>query len=129
MCQHYCLLLYISIHYLFLCYTLTYINSITYHGSRTLKSPPKERKSLNTHVVADVCIVGGGFAGLHTAIALAERGLKVGIVIERRSGKTVSIIIIYRPSFISPVFYLSHISLAIFYIFQTSYIKYKNLIY
>ena len=31
-------------------------------------APPLER-----HLVADVCIVGGGFAGLWTAIQLTER--------------------------------------------------------
>ena len=40
-------------------------------------TPPLDR-----HLVADVCIVGGGFAGLWTAIRLTERapGLRIAIV-------------------------------------------------
>jgi glycine/D-amino acid oxidase-like deaminating enzyme len=40
-------------------------------------TPPLDR-----HVVADVCIVGGGFAGLWTAVRLTERapGLRIAIV-------------------------------------------------
>jgi glycine/D-amino acid oxidase-like deaminating enzyme len=44
------------------------------HGEPT---PPLER-----HVAADVCIVGGGFAGLWTAVRLTERapGMRIAIV-------------------------------------------------
>ncbi|MCS3467903.1 glycine/D-amino acid oxidase-like deaminating enzyme [Pseudomonas sp. JUb42] len=36
--------------------------------------------------VADVCVVGGGFSGLNTAIELAERGLKVVLLEAHRMG-------------------------------------------
>ncbi len=45
-----------------------------------------ERPSLNGRVAADVAIVGGGFAGLHTARLLAMRGLKVVLVERQRIG-------------------------------------------
>ena len=37
---------------------------------------------LEAHVVADVCIVGGGFAGLWTAVRLRERdpGLRIALL-------------------------------------------------
>src|SRR5882724_8072992 len=44
------------------------------------------RPSLNGRVAADVAIVGGGFAGLHTARLLAMRGLKVVLVERQRIG-------------------------------------------
>jgi len=37
-------------------------------------------------VKADVCVVGGGFSGLSTAISLAERGYKVAVVEAQRIG-------------------------------------------
>ncbi|HBO1619577.1 Gamma-glutamylputrescine oxidoreductase [Pseudomonas aeruginosa] len=39
---------------------------------------------LEGEVVADVCVVGGGFSGLNTAIELAERGLSVVILEAKR---------------------------------------------
>ena len=45
-----------------------------------------ERPGLNGRVAADVAIVGGGFAGLHTARLLAMRGLKVVLVERQRIG-------------------------------------------
>ena len=45
-----------------------------------------DRPSLNGRVAADVAIVGGGFAGLHTARLLAMRGLKVVLVERQRIG-------------------------------------------
>ncbi len=38
------------------------------------------------HVTADVCVVGGGFAGLSAALHLAERGLDVALVEAHRVG-------------------------------------------
>ena len=45
-----------------------------------------ERPGLNGRVAADVAIVGGGFAGLHTARLLAMRGQKVVLVERQRIG-------------------------------------------
>jgi len=45
-----------------------------------------ERPALGTRVAADAAIVGGGFAGLHTARLLATRGLKVVLLERRRIG-------------------------------------------
>jgi gamma-glutamylputrescine oxidase len=45
-----------------------------------------DRPQLNGRVAADVAIVGGGFAGLHTARLLAMRGLKVVLVERQRIG-------------------------------------------
>lgn len=49
-----------------------------------------ERPSLAGRVVADVAVVGGGFAGLHTARLLAVRGLKVVLVERQRIGWSAS---------------------------------------
>ena len=45
-----------------------------------------ERPGLDGRVAADVAIVGGGFAGLHTARLLAMRGLKIVLVERQRIG-------------------------------------------
>lgn len=42
--------------------------------------------SLTGHEHADVCVVGGGFTGLNTALELAERGLTVILLEARRVG-------------------------------------------
>src|SRR5258708_24501876 len=42
-----------------------------------------DRPSLSGKVEVDVAVVGGGFAGLHTARLLAMRGFKV-VLVERR---------------------------------------------
>lgn len=49
--------------------------------NRELQFPP-----LQDEQQADVCIVGGGFSGLNTAIELAERGLSVILLEARRIG-------------------------------------------
>ena len=49
--------------------------------NRTLDLPRLEGEQ-----VADVCIVGGGFTGLNTAIELAERGFSVVLLEARRIG-------------------------------------------
>ena len=36
-----------------------------------------ERPSLDADLTADVCVIGGGFTGINTAIELAQRGLSV----------------------------------------------------
>jgi gamma-glutamylputrescine oxidase len=42
--------------------------------------------ALEGDVSCDVCVVGGGFAGLHTALNLVERGLSVVLLEARRIG-------------------------------------------
>ena len=46
----------------------------------------KVRPALATQEVADVAVVGGGFAGLHTARLLAQKGQRVVLVERRRIG-------------------------------------------
>ena len=45
-----------------------------------------ERPSLGADLTADVCVVGGGFTGVNTAIELAQRGLSVILLEARRIG-------------------------------------------
>ena len=42
--------------------------------------------ALSQHITADVCIVGGGFSGVATALELAERGYKVVLLEAHRIG-------------------------------------------
>ncbi|KAJ9457541.1 putative oxidoreductase OrdL [Diplonema papillatum] len=53
----------------------------TYWAS-VCKEPAVERPRLTGRTVADVAVVGGGLAGLHTALKLAEKGKRV-VVLER----------------------------------------------
>ncbi|MCF5190187.1 FAD-dependent oxidoreductase, partial [Pseudomonas simiae] len=45
-----------------------------------------ERPALGTELTADVCVIGGGFTGVNTAIELAQRGLSVVLLEARRIG-------------------------------------------
>ena len=45
-----------------------------------------ERAALGTDLSADVCVIGGGFTGVNTAIELAQRGLSVILLEARRIG-------------------------------------------
>ncbi|MGY2378275.1 NAD(P)/FAD-dependent oxidoreductase [Pseudomonas sp. SDO524_S393] len=45
-----------------------------------------ERPSLDADLSADVCVIGGGFTGVNTAIELAQRGLSVVLLEARRIG-------------------------------------------
>ncbi len=45
-----------------------------------------ERPSLGGDLNADVCVIGGGFTGVNTAIELAQRGLSVILLEARRIG-------------------------------------------
>lgn len=45
-----------------------------------------ERPSLGADLNADVCVIGGGFTGVNTAIELAQRGLSVILLEARRVG-------------------------------------------
>lgn len=53
--------------------------------SRTVPPVP-ERPSLDGEVTADVCVIGGGLAGLNVALGLAERGKSVVVLEGRRIG-------------------------------------------
>lgn len=45
-----------------------------------------ERPALGGDLTADVCVIGGGFTGVNTAIELAQRGLSVILLEARRIG-------------------------------------------
>ncbi|MEL6751933.1 MAG: FAD-binding oxidoreductase, partial [Pseudomonadota bacterium] len=47
---------------------------------------PALRPSLHGRTNADVCVVGGGLAGLTTALELAKRGVSVVVLESRRIG-------------------------------------------
>lgn len=50
----------------------------TYYAATALRRPA--RPVLRGEQQADVCIIGGGFSGISTALHLAERGYKVAVV-------------------------------------------------
>jgi gamma-glutamylputrescine oxidase len=62
--------------------TASYIDS---HYARTA-TPCAVLLPLDGDVEADVCVVGGGLAGLSTALGLAERGVSVALVEAHRAG-------------------------------------------
>jgi gamma-glutamylputrescine oxidase len=47
-------------------------------------NPAPARPALAADIETDVCVVGGGLAGLSTALSLAERGVSVAVVEARR---------------------------------------------
>jgi len=55
-----------------------------YYARTAAPTPP--RPALSGTVEAEVCVVGGGLAGLSTALSLAERGVSVALVEARRIG-------------------------------------------
>ncbi|HAE50570.1 MAG TPA: FAD-dependent oxidoreductase, partial [Tistrella mobilis] len=46
----------------------------------------RRRPPLEGDLRVDLCVIGGGLAGLSTAIEAAERGLSVAVVEARRIG-------------------------------------------
>ncbi|AZC21538.1 FAD-binding oxidoreductase [Pseudomonas sp. CMR5c] len=56
----------------------------SYYAASSLPQP--DYPALAGEQVADVCVVGGGFSGLNTALELAERGLSVVLLEARRIG-------------------------------------------
>lgn len=50
------------------------------------RRPLPDHPALDGDVTADVCVVGGGFTGINTAIELAERGLTVVVLEQNRVG-------------------------------------------
>jgi glycine/D-amino acid oxidase-like deaminating enzyme len=59
---------------------------------KSLREPHDLHPPLITHRrdVVDACVIGGGFAGLHTALALAEKGKSVVLLEGRRIGSGAS---------------------------------------
>src|SRR3546814_10433964 len=55
------------------------------HYARTA-APDAPRPALVGEIEAEICVVGGGLAGLSTALSLAERGKDVVLVEARRIG-------------------------------------------
>jgi gamma-glutamylputrescine oxidase len=53
---------------------------------RSTVSPGDPRPALDGEVQAQVCVVGGGLAGLATALGLRERGIRVVVLEARRVG-------------------------------------------
>jgi len=49
-------------------------------------NPAPVRPSLDGEIETDVCIVGGGLAGISTALSLVERGKSVAVLEARRVG-------------------------------------------
>ncbi|MCU7648097.1 NAD(P)/FAD-dependent oxidoreductase [Pseudomonas piscis] len=56
----------------------------SYYAASSLPQP--DYPALAGEQVADVCVVGGGFSGLNTALELAERGLSVVLLEARQIG-------------------------------------------
>lgn len=56
----------------------------SYYAASSLPQP--DHPVLQGEVVADVCVVGGGFSGLNTALELAERGFSVVLLEAHRIG-------------------------------------------
>ena len=66
----------------FLAATMDYIDS--YY--RDTRSPGEQRAALDGDIDADVCVVGGGLAGLASALGLRERGVSVVLLESRQVG-------------------------------------------
>ncbi|WP_332545041.1 MULTISPECIES: NAD(P)/FAD-dependent oxidoreductase [Pseudomonas] len=65
------------------------INPAAQHASsyyRASVGPMPEHPQLSSDLSADVCVIGGGFTGVNTAIELAQRGLSVILLEARRIG-------------------------------------------
>lgn len=60
------------------------LHPASYYAATRLPYP--DYTVLQGHLEVDVCIVGGGFSGLNTAIELAERGLSVAVLEARTIG-------------------------------------------
>ena len=59
-----------------------YPDSFYFHSAKELFNHPQLTESL--HV--DVCVVGGGFSGINTAIELAQKGFSVAVLEAKRIG-------------------------------------------
>ena len=56
----------------------------SYYAASSAAQP--DHRALQEPLAVDVCVVGGGFSGLNTAIELAERGFSVALLEGRRIG-------------------------------------------
>ena len=59
-------------------------HTASYYAASSLPQP--DHPALTGEQVADVCVVGGGFSGLNTAIELAQRGFSVVLLEARKIG-------------------------------------------
>lgn len=59
-------------------------HALSYYAASARASPPYPE--LAGDLIADVCVIGGGFTGVNTAIELAQRGLSVILLEARRIG-------------------------------------------
>ncbi|APC16920.1 FAD-dependent oxidoreductase [Pseudomonas frederiksbergensis] len=59
-------------------------HTTSYYAASSLPQP--DYPELTGELLADVCVVGGGFSGLNTAIELAERGLSVVLLEAHKIG-------------------------------------------
>lgn len=59
-----------------------YPDSFYFHHAKELFQHPRLTESINV----DVCIVGGGFTGINTAIELAQKGFSVAVLEAKRIG-------------------------------------------
>ncbi|WP_053150250.1 FAD-binding oxidoreductase [Pseudomonas sp. P97.38] len=62
----------------------SHAHAASYYAASSLPQP--DHPLLQGACVADVCVVGGGFSGLNTAIELAERGMSVVLLEAHRIG-------------------------------------------
>ena len=52
----------------------------------TTAAPARPTPQLEGSTAADVCVIGGGYAGLSTALHLAERGIRTVVLEAREPG-------------------------------------------
>ena len=64
--------------------------SVSYYSATVPTQPP--RPAARGHVSTAVCVVGGGFAGLNTALGLLVRGVKYVVVLEAERSDDSTII-------------------------------------
>jgi len=62
----------------------SHAHAASYYAASSLPQP--DHPALQGERVADVCVVGGGFSGLNTAIELAERGMSVVLLEAHKIG-------------------------------------------
>ena len=62
----------------------SHAHAASYYAASSLPQP--DHPALQGELVADVCVVGGGFSGLNTAIELAERGMSVVLLEAHKIG-------------------------------------------